>query len=225
MRVTKILIADDQPIIAEGIKGLLGPSFDVVGIAADSQLLFEMVQQFDPEIVVLEISRPQLGGLQVIKQLRNMDCRAKLIVFTFYADPVDAVRAMNLGASGFLLKSSSADELLVAFDGVLAGHTYISTGLSQESSAMLAVGSDHHDIEQSLTPRQRDVLRLFATGYSAKEVGGILSISRRTAENHKAEIKRLLGVKSNAELVRLALQLGLVSPHNSTLGFNGLRGK
>lgn len=207
----KIIVVDDHPIIAEGFQNLLGPDWEVLGFASDHQQLVETVQQLAPKIVILETSLYQLGGLQVIKQLRNSGCPAKLMVFTFYGDPSDAARAIQFGASAYLSKSCTPDELRIAFKEVLAGRIYIANELAAASSAWLAAEPAEMDIEQSLTPRQREIMRLFAAGYSAKEVGVQLFISKRTAENHKAKIKRLLGLQSNAELVRLALQLGLTT--------------
>jgi len=212
MKLTKVLIADDHPLIAEGLEKLLGPNFQIFNVAADEQQLLKTAQQFHPDIIVMDSCMPNLtGGEGGIKPLLIGVGSAKLMILATHAEPTYAARAISAGVSAFVLKHSAISEISLAFNEVMAGRTFIATELSAMVAELLAANPEEYCSKQSLTPRQIEVLQLFAQGYSAKEVARILFISKRTAENHKATIKRLLGVNSTAELVKQAIQLGLVS--------------
>jgi DNA-binding NarL/FixJ family response regulator len=158
-----------------------------------------------------DITMPLLNGLDACEKIVKRVPGAKVVVLTMHHDAIYAVRALRSGAAGFVLKNSASLELLTAVKTVLDGATYLSPQMvkpleiySQNSSA------DVMDTV-TLTPRQREVLQLFAEGHSAREVAEILHISVRTAENHKAHIMNILGTSSTAELIRCALRLGLIS--------------
>jgi DNA-binding NarL/FixJ family response regulator len=210
MNPIKILVAHDYPLIAEGLKNILGPSVEVLNIAADLEQLLKTAQQLNPDIIVLT-SKPSLNGLKAMKQFLSSGFAAKFVVLTIHADPVYAAKAIRSGASAFVLKQSSVGEIHLAFNEVIAGRTYIASEIVKDVTEILMGKPEGPNVEQRLRPRQLEVLRLFAEGFSAKEVASILFISKRTADNHKASIKRVLGVKSTAELVKLAIRFGLVN--------------
>ena len=212
MGVKKVLVVDDHPIVFEGLKSILGASFELLHVAASEQLLWEAVQRVGPELVVLDMAEPKFPYIQVIQRLSVEGSLIKTIVLAASINRTTATKAIQMGARAVVSKSSSIEEINLAFDEVLAGRTYTATELREEPSASFPATHDMSHVERCLTPRQREILQLFGAGYSAKEVGLQLFISKRTAENHKAKIKRLMGLQSNADLVRLALRLGSAHP-------------
>ena len=207
----RILMADDHRMVAEGLRGVLEPTYELVDIVADGRQLVEAAQRLQPDVIVADISMPQLNGLDAIVQIRRDGCPAKIVFLTMHCDALYAVRAMRAGASAYVLKQSASTELLSAISEALAGRTYVAPALADVVARMVAAGPDDSSREMLLTPRQREVLQLFAEGHSAKEVAKLLQISVRTAENHKAHIMQLLGATSTADLVQCAIRHGLIA--------------
>jgi DNA-binding NarL/FixJ family response regulator len=165
-----------------------------------------------PDVIVADISMPSLNGLDALDQLRKNGCRAKVVFLTMHNDSTYAKRAMQSGASGFVLKHSAPEELLVAIREALVGRTYVAKSVAETLPNTSGVHQNSSDADEPvLTPRQRDVIQLVAEGKTAKEIGAILHISMRTAENHKARIMRLLGASTTAELIRFAMRHGIIS--------------
>ena len=208
----RILMADDHRMVAEGLRGVLEPTYELVDIVADGRQLVEAAQRLQPDVIVADISMPQLNGLDAIVQIRRDGCPAKIVFLTMHCDALYAVRAMRAGASAYVLKQSASTELLTAIREALAGRTYVAPALADVVARMLAAAPEQADTDVLLTPRQREVLQLFAEGHSAKEVAKLLQISVRTAENHKAHIMQLLGTTSTADLVQCAIRHGLIAP-------------
>ena len=208
----RILMADDHRMVAEGLRGVLEPTYELVDIVADGRQLVEAAQRLQPDVIVADISMPQLNGLDAIVQIRRDGCPAKIVFLTMHCDALYAVRAMRAGASAYVLKQSASTELLTAIGEALAGRTYVAPALADVVARMLAAAPEQADTDVLLTPRQREVLQLFAEGHSAKEVAKLLQISVRTAENHKAHITQLLGATSTADLVQCAIRHGLIAP-------------
>jgi DNA-binding NarL/FixJ family response regulator len=212
MKLIKVLVVDDQPLIAEGLKVVLGPTFKVCWLCRAGETLFDAATQLRPDIIALGTSQSSFSGLFELHQLRSQGCSARLVILTSDKDPNYAATVMQAGATAFLLKHSAIEELRLGFLEAAAGRTFIASGQPIFSANAPTFRSEECPQEPRLTKRQREVLRLFAEGYSAKDVARILSISKRTAENHKAAIKRMTDANSTAELVRLAIRLGLISP-------------
>jgi DNA-binding NarL/FixJ family response regulator len=208
----RVLMADDHRMVAEGLRGVLEPAYELVDIVADGRQLVEAAQHLQPDVIVADITMPQLNGLDAIVQLRRGGCAAKIVFLTMHCDTLYAVRAMRAGASAYVLKQSAATELLDAIGEALAGRTYVAPALADNVQRMLAAEPEDASSEVLLTPRQREVLQLFAEGHSAKQVARLLHISVRTAENHKARIMQLLGATSTADLVQCAIRHGLIAP-------------
>jgi DNA-binding NarL/FixJ family response regulator len=211
MRRPLILIGDDHRLVAEGLEKLLQADYDIAEIVEDGWALVAAAERLRPDLILADITMPLLNGLDACEKIVKRVPGAKVVVLTMHHDAIYAVRALRSGAAGFVLKNSASLELLTAVKTVLDGATYLSPQMvkpleifSQNSSA------DVMDTV-TLTPRQREVLQLFAEGHSAREVAEILHISVRTAENHKAHIMNILGTSSTAELIRCALRLGLIS--------------
>jgi DNA-binding NarL/FixJ family response regulator len=205
-----VLLADDHRVVAEGLRGLLGPHFDVVGIASDGRELLAAAQTLDPDVIVLDISMPSLNGIEAARQMRGAGSRAKMIFLTMHREALYAARCLEAGASGFVLKHSAASELVTAIEEVLKGGTYITPQVAGELVGSFRRGGPAvDDALGELTPRQREVLQLVAEGRSCKQIAALLGISRRTAEFHRARLMEVLGLQSTAELVQYAIRTGL----------------
>jgi len=212
MKRPRVLLADDHRVVGEGLRGLLDPHFEVVGIVSDGRELVSAAKKLDPDAVVLDISMPSLNGIEAARQLRRANCRAKVIFLTMHAEVSYAVLGLDAGASGYLLKHSASSELITAIREALQGGTYITPQIAGNLLHSLRRGSPAGvDQLAELTPRQREVLQLVAEGRSAKEIAVVLDISRRTAEFHKARIMDVLGLETTADLVQYAIRSGLIS--------------
>lgn len=209
MSHARIVMADDHRMVAEGLRSVLEPTYELVAIVGDGRELVEAAQRLDPDLIVADVTMPLLNGLDAVDQLRGLGCQAKVIFLTMHKDVLYAARALRSGASGFVLKHSAPTELLTAIHEALAGRTYVTPAIAELLKRSPDQAPDHNVL---LTRRQREVLQLFAEGHSAKEVGKLLHISARTAEGHKAQIMSLLGASSTAELVQCAIRHGLVVP-------------
>ena len=211
MKRTKILIADDHKMFAQGLQGLLEDEFLLVGTVSDGQALIDEAERLRPDVVLVDISMPVLNGLDAVRRLTEKGNSAKVIFLTMHADDRLLAEAFRCGGSGYVLKQSAGEELISAIKQVLAGEKYvtplIATEWVQDLSAQLG---DKKKV--TLTPRQREVLQLVTQGCTMKEVATRLGISTRTAESHKYEMMEGLGVESTAELIRYAVKLGLTEP-------------
>jgi DNA-binding NarL/FixJ family response regulator len=208
----RILMADDHRMVAEGLRSLLEPTFELVEIVEDGRQLVAAAKRLAPDVIVADISMPELNGLDAVRQLRQAGCKAPVVFLTMHKDPNYAVRAMHAGASGFVLKHSASSELLTAIRESLAGRTYVTPAIAEVMERLTTSRSADAEDGMVLTPRQREVLQLFAEGRSAKEVASVLHISVRTAENHKARIVSRLGATTTTELVQCAIRHGLIAP-------------
>jgi DNA-binding NarL/FixJ family response regulator len=208
----RILIADDHQILAEGLRGLLEPEFEVVGVAADGRELIAAARAKRPDAIVADVTMPSLNGIEAVARLREMGLKTKVVFLTMHRDIAYARRAIDAGAAGFVLKHSAATELVTALREALRGKTYITPMIAGELLQSYREGDPGpHDSVQRLTARQREVLQLIAEGRSAKEVAAELKISIRTAEAHRAHILETLGLRTTAELVQYAIRTGLIS--------------
>lgn len=208
MHRARVLLADDHTLVAEGIGTLLKERYKIVGIVNDGQALVRAALKLRPDVIVADISMPQKSGLEALRELKTMGVPAKFLVLTMDTDPLVAVEALEAGASGYLLKHSTATDLLTAMREVLKGRIYTSP------SARIPKISNRTELMRprptELTPRRREVLRLIAQGQRPKQIATELGLSKRTVETHKYEIMSTLGVRSTAELVRYAVKLRLV---------------
>jgi len=207
---TKVLLADDHTVVAEGLQSLLKDTFDLVGVVHDGRALVEGVEKLRPDVVVTDISMPLLNGLDAIQQIRARHPETKIIVLTMHGETQLAVDAFRKGASGYLLKVSPGEELVTAITQVAQGRSYITSLLAKDLITVLLEARGEDKGDTPLTPRQREVLQLVAEGRTMKEVAAILHISPRTAESHKYEIMQTLGVENTAQLVQYAIRLKLI---------------
>jgi DNA-binding NarL/FixJ family response regulator len=209
MRQARVLLADDHAIVADGLKSLLKDHFDLVGTVANGSELVDAARKLRPDVIVTDISMPVLSGLDALRRLKAERLEARVIFLTMHADARLATEAFRAGASGFLLKQSAGDELIAAIEDVLRGRTYVTPLITKDVIAALTTPGTQDEV--TLTPRQREVLRLLADGKRMKEIASILGLSSRTVETHKYEMMQALGVGSTAELVRYAIRHGISS--------------
>jgi DNA-binding NarL/FixJ family response regulator len=208
----RVLLADDHKVVAEGLRSLLAPHFEVVGIVSDGRELVAAAGTLDPDVIVMDISMPSLSGIEAARQLRASHSRAKMVFLTMHGEVAYAVRALDAGASGFVLKHSAAAELVTAILEALKGGKYVTPQIAGDLLDSFRRGTPAGaEAFDKLTPRQREVLQLVAEGRSAKEIAAALRISRRTAEFHKARLMEALRVQNTAELVQFAIRAGVIS--------------
>jgi DNA-binding NarL/FixJ family response regulator len=208
---TKVLLADDHVVIAHGLSALLEEFFDLVGVVHDGRALLDAVEKLRPDVVVTDISMPLLNGLDAIIQIRELRPGAKIVVLTMHGEAHLAAAAFRAGASGYLLKLSPVEELVSAIQQVAQGRSYITTLIAKDLITLLMDTNNTSGADAvPLTNRQREVLQLIAEGKTMKEVATTLNISSRTAESHKYEIMKVLGVGTTAELVQYAIKTKLI---------------
>jgi DNA-binding NarL/FixJ family response regulator len=212
MRKPSVLLADDHLIVAEGLRGLLTPHFDLVGIVGDGLELIESAESLRPDVIVADITMPSLNGIEAARRLTAAGSRSRVIILTMHREVTYAMRALEAGAVGFVLKHSATSELVTAIREAIAGRTYISPLIAGDLLRSYQDGGHpQSDRLVDLTRRQREVLQLVAEGHSSKEIATLLGISRRTAEFHKARVMEVLGVRTTAELTHYAIRHGLIS--------------
>lgn len=206
----KILLADDHPMILEGVARILEDHFDIVGKVEDGRTLIEAAEEMKPDVVVLDISMPFLNGFEAARKLKKLIPDSKLIFLTMHADATYANEAFEAGASGYLLKRSAASELTKAIRTVTGGQIYLTPLLQPEDLPSLRNGSEKQVPKlKQLTPRQREILHLIGEGKSTKEIASFLSISVKTVEFHKSNIMETLALHTTAQLTRYAVAHGL----------------
>jgi DNA-binding NarL/FixJ family response regulator len=208
----RVLLADDHRIVSEGLQRLLEDDFELVGIVEDGRAMVAAAKNLRPDVIVADISMPLLNGIDALRQLRKDQPNIKVIFLTMLQDPVYARRALEAGAKGFVVKHSAPTELVMAIEAVLKGQTFITPALTGEVLRQTREDSQAAGAStEVLSGRQREVLQLLAEGRSVKEIATELAISPRTVEFHKYQIMEAHGLHSNAELVHLAIKLGIIS--------------
>ena len=208
----RILIADDHNLVAELCKRLLENDFEVVGAVGDGRALVRAATELRPDVIVLDIAMPVLNGLDAGRQIKKILPAVKLVYLTMNPDQEVAAEAFARGASGYLLKTCAAAEMVLAVTQVLRGKTYLSKAMSRDTIDSLRwQRKELVSEEERLTDRQREVLQLLAEGKVMKEIAGILHMTTRTVAYHKYRIMEVLGAKSNAELVKYAVRNHIVA--------------
>lgn len=212
LRRPRILLADDHYLVAEGLKSLLTPEFEVVGLVEDGRALIKAAKQLRPDVIVADITMPELNGIDALASLRKDNPDTKVVFLTMHQDVAYARRALAAGAAGYVLKHSAPAELITAIRAALDGKTFITPALAGEVFQAIQQGLPAaSDPVAKLTARQREILQLLAEGHSAKEIAGALSISVRTVEFHKYQLMEVLGLNHSAELVHFAIKHGIVA--------------
>ncbi|HEY6011985.1 MAG TPA: response regulator transcription factor [Nitrospirota bacterium] len=213
---TKILIADDHALVRQGIAAFLNMStaYEIVEEAADGVEAIEAVKKYKPDIVLMDISMPKLGGLEATVEIRKINPAIKILVLTQYEDTVYIRRFFKAGAAGYLLKKAVGGELLTALETIISGRTYVHPSIaSSVVDGYLGVQKGEPIVEDaydSLTDREKQVLKLIAEGYTQKEAADILAISVKTVVTHQTNISEKLDLHTRAGLIKFAIQKGII---------------
>jgi len=205
----QVLIADDHAIFTEGLRLLLEKQYVVVGTVVDGRALITEALRFKPDVIVVDIGMPLLNGLDAAKRVREQLPTVKLVFLTMQDNPNLAAAALELGSVAFVLKHSAGSELLKAIDQVMQGKCYVTPKLRPEDWAVQKTRARQY--AKHLTPRQREIVQMCAEGRPMKEIAGHLNLSEKTVEFHKHHIMQAFNLKSNADLVLLALKEGLIA--------------
>ncbi len=215
-----ILLADDHVMFRRGVRRIIQGIADVevVGEASDGFELLELVKKTNPDLIVLDISMPNLRGLEAAREIKIIDPGVKVLMLTMHKDREYLMHAFSAGAEGYLLKEDADSELISAIETLRKGGTYLSPLLSHQLAELFAekavpVGRSATSRE-SLTIREREIIKLIAEGKSSREIGGLLFISSRTVQHHRANIMRKLNIKKTADLVKYAIQKGYTEAAN-----------
>jgi DNA-binding NarL/FixJ family response regulator len=224
MSIIRVLIADDHALVRAGFCALLAEFADitVVAQANNGHEALSLIAKYQPDVALVDIAMPELNGLEVVAQINKDYPRVNAIILSMYANEEYVLRAVQVGAMGYLLKDTSPAVLEEAIRAVVRGEMYFSPMISKTViKAYLRRMGNPGDLElisdspdELLTPRQRDILQMIAEGRTTQEMATLLQISVKTVETHRMELMRRLDIHNVAGLVRYALRMGLVSPED-----------
>lgn len=212
----RIMIAEDHGLVRQGIKKLLSeiPYIEVIGEASDGGELLEMLKESTPDLVILDISMPHLNGIETAVKIKDNFPQIKILFLTMYGEREYFDQAISTGAEGYLLKADISDELEKAIATIMGGNHYISPLLYKNLNlADLLFSKFREDLgkkaaETSISPREREVIKLIAEGNTSRQIGEKLFISERTVHRHRANIMKKLGLKKTIEVVKYAIDMG-----------------
>ena len=213
--MTTVIIADDHEIVRRGLRGILEGEGGcrVLAEAADGLTAAQLVEKHKPQVLILDLNMPRLHGIEVLRQTRSTSPHTRVIVLSMHNDEPYVIESLRGGASAYILKGSESQEILQALKEVLSGRRFLSATLSEWAiNALVAKPADDADPLQSLTQRERMVVQLAAEGHTNAEIAEKLFISPRTAETHRTNLLRKLGLQTQTDLVRFAIRKGLIQP-------------
>jgi len=205
----RVLLADDHRLVRAGLRALLNeiPNVAVVAEAADGVQAVQLTRQHQPDIALLDISMPNLGGLAALRQLNGSVPGTRVVLLSMHDDDAYVTEAIQAGAAGYLIKDCAVEELALALHAVERGDCYLSPSISRKLAQAFKKGAP----APALTSRQIEILRQVAQGASSKEIARALSLSIKTVETHRAQIMERLGIRDVAGLVRYAVRCGLIT--------------
>lgn len=208
----RVLIADDHEIVRHGLKQILNDEFEKLKVieAENSQQAMDAVLQHALDLVLLDINMPGRSGLEVLEQIRRERPKLPVLVLSAYPEEDYALRCLKLGAAGYLTKRSASAELLSALHKALAGGKYVTASMAEKLAAALSDGAAASAAHDTLSNRELQVLRLIAAGRSIKQIAAELSLSEKTVATYRTRISEKMGLATNVELTRYAMQHGLV---------------
>jgi two-component system response regulator NreC len=214
MSKTTVVLADDHAIVRQGLRAVLevASEFQVVSEVADGLQVLGVVEQLRPNVLVLDVMMPGLNGLEITRQVRIRCPQTRVVILSMHADEAYVMEALRNGAAGYVLKDASTTEVAQAVREVAAGRRYLSQPLSERAIEVYAekAQSAPLDLYETLTTREREVLQLCVEGCSSTEMATRLGISPRTADTHRANLMRKLGLQNQTALVRYALRRGIL---------------
>ena len=212
----RIVIAEDHTILRDGLKALLSsaPDFEIVGEAEDGRDAIRCVERLIPDLVLMDLSMPRMGGMDAIREVKKRYPETKIIALTVHKEEEYVLTTLQAGADGYVLKDATHAELLMAIKNVLMGKPYLSPGVSEKVIEGYLDGKKtvkDKSAWQTLTEREREILKLIAEGYKNKEVADYLCISLKTVEKHRANLMKKLDLHNTAALTAFAMKKGLVA--------------
>lgn len=216
MKPCQIVLADDHVLIRRGLKKIIDgqPLLQVIGDVGDGLELLNLLQGKCPDIILLDISMPNLRGIEAIPQVKKLCPQVKILVLTMHSSKDFLVSAIRAGADGYALKEDSDTELLTAIQRCMAGERYLApslaAGLGPQDLALMS--SPLRIVHEQLTVREKQVLTMVAEGQKSKDIAKLLTISIRTVEHHRANIMKKIEIKSTADLIKYAMQKGYIVP-------------
>ncbi len=218
MKPCRIVLADDHSMFRHGVRKIIEEHHDleVVGEVGDGLELLKLLNTVTPNIVIMDISMPNLRGIEATRELKMMHAEVKILILTMHKDKEHLYHALWAGAEGYLLKEDADTELFSAIKTIRQGGVYISPLLSVHVANILSQKREGTDLEfgdECLTTREREVLKLIAEGKSSKEIADLLYISVRTVQHHRANMMRKLSLKKTADLIKYAIRKGYTSTH------------
>jgi DNA-binding NarL/FixJ family response regulator len=216
--MTTIVLAGDHHVVRQGLRALLEAKrdFHIVGEAADGREAVQLVERLQPDVLVLDLMMPGLSSLEVARQVGRRSPQTRVVILSMYANHAYVLEVLRSGAAAYVLKKPAAGELVRAVREVTIGGRYLSPPLSEEGieTYLKKAEESKTDPYELLTTRQREVLHLIAEGHTNVEIAARLVISPRTVEMHRANLMRKLGVRTQADLIRYALQRGILPPES-----------
>jgi len=212
----RIVIAEDYTILREGLRALLSsrPEFEIVGEAEDGRVAVQCVERLKPALVLMDLSMPRMNGMDAIREIKKRSPETKILVLTVHKTEEYILATFRAGADGYALKDSTHTELVIAIKSVLTGKPYLSPGISEKVIEGYLEGRQRlkaRTAYETLTHREREILKLIAEGYKNKEIADDLCISVKTVEKHRANIMEKLGLHNVQALTAFAIEKGLVS--------------
>jgi DNA-binding NarL/FixJ family response regulator len=212
----RIVIAEDHTILREGLRSLLSsdPNFEIVGEAEDGREAIRRVEQYKPDLILTDLSMPRMNGIEAIREIKRQSPKTKILVLTVHRAEEYILETLKAGADGYLLKDSTHAELVMAVKKVLSGKHFISAEISEKVIEGYLEGKKTlktHTTWETLTHREREILKLIAEGYKNKEIANDLCISVKTVEKHRANLMQKLELHSTSALTKLAMEKGLIS--------------
>ena len=209
-----IILADDHPVVRRGMQALLEsePGFSVVGVAADGLETVRLTERLKPEVLVLDLMMPGLSGLEALRILRERSPRTRVVILSMYSSNAFIAQALQNGATGYVLKGCTEENLVRAVREAAAGRRFLSPPVTEIAinAYIEQFKTGPFDPHETLTPRQREVLQMAAEGKTNAEIAARLNISQRTVENHRATLMQRLGLQNQTELIRHAIRHGLI---------------
>jgi len=211
----RMILADDHKIVRQGMRSLLEshPGFEVIGEASDGEGALKLMEDLSPDIAFMDVMMPNLNGIEAAKIARQRGLKTKLIFLSMHANSTYAVRALQSGALAYVLKDSDFTEILLAIQNVMEGRRYLSAAIADEVfETLLHVNMNNNDTLDVLSTREREILQLIAEGNTNIVIAEKLTLSVRTVEAHRAHIMAKMRFNSQSDLVRYAIQQGLITP-------------
>jgi DNA-binding NarL/FixJ family response regulator len=211
-RPTRVVLVDDHQLVRAGIGALLRelPDVDVVGEGADGESAIRLAQELIPDVLFLDLVMPGMSGLVALERIIGQQPDLKVIILSMHSSEEHVVRALQLGAAGYMLKDVAPEELPLALNAVMNGDTWLSSAISRTAIAEYVERTAHEAPHDTLTARQEQVLRLIAGGHSTRDIGAQLDLSVKTIETFRAQIMERLDIHDVAGLVRYAIRQGIV---------------